>query len=155
MFAPEDSQPVKPAKVKSSGILWVEATAFSLIIVLSWLTEAIRLPHLLYGENFQPNWHRAILRTIVIICIWFWVHDATRRLLKRLHYLEGFLRVCSWCRKVNNDGQWLEMEKFLSSKFSTKTSHGMCPNCLQKKVVEIAAREKEALPSVSMRQNPR
>ncbi len=153
MFAPEDSQPVKPSK-RPNSILWVEATAFSLLIVLSWLTEILRFPHLLYGEDFVPNWRRAVLRMIVILFIWFWVHDATRRLLKRLHYLEGFLHVCSWCRKVNNDGQWVEMEKFLSSKFSTKTSHGMCPHCLEKKKVEIAGHEKKILASSSMRQNP-
>jgi hypothetical protein len=81
----------------------------------------------------------------VILVIWLWVFLATRKLLKRLHYLEEFLRVCSWCRKVNYQDQWLGMEKFLSSKFDTKTSHGMCPDCLQKKKEEIAAQGNLAL----------
>src|ERR1700761_6500224 len=130
MFETEEQKILK--KGKSSSILWVEAIAFSLLIGLSWLTEAIRLPHLLYGEDFHPNWTRAFLRMLVIVLIWAWVYLATRQLLKRLHYLEEFVRVCSWCRNVCHDGQWLAMEKFFDSKFDTKTTHGMCPACLRK-----------------------
>ena len=104
---------------------------------------------MLYGEDFKPNWERAILRTVVVMLIWLWVHLATRQLLKRLHYLEEFLRVCSWCRKVSSGGEWLDMEKYLNSKFATKTSHGMCPDCLRKKKAEIAAVEKKPLTAPS------
>jgi hypothetical protein len=142
VFEKNESKFVAQPKRKHERILWVEAVAFSMIIALSWLTEAIRLPHLLYGEEFIPNWRRALLRTLVMLLIWLWVNIATRRLLKRLHYLEEFLRVCSWCRKVCYEGEWLEMEKYFKSKFATKTSHGVCPACLQTKKLEIAAADK-------------
>jgi hypothetical protein len=142
VFEKNEPKFVAQSKGKSNRILWVEATAFLLIIVLSWLTEIIRIPHLLYGENFTPNYHRAVLRTVVILLIWFWVNVATRKLIRRLHYLEEFLRVCGWCRKVSYGNEWIEMETYLKSKFATKTSHGMCPACLQKKKNELAAGEK-------------
>ena len=142
MFEKNETKFVPQAQGKSNRILWVEAIAFSLIIALSWLTEAIRIPHLIYGESFVPNWHRAILRTVVIALIWFWVHLATKKLLKRLHYLEEFLRVCGWCRKVSHGTEWIEMERYLKSKFATKTSHGMCPDCLRKKKDELVAGDK-------------
>ena len=125
-------------KEKTSGILWIEASGFLFLIMMSWLTEALRIPHYLFGEPFSPDWRRALLRTVVMLAIWAWVHFLTRRLLKRLHYLEEFLRVCSWCRKVQHDGEWMKMEEYFSSKFDTKTSHGMCPECLQKKKDEIS-----------------
>ena len=137
MFEKNETKFVPQTQGKSNRILWVEATAFSLIIALSWLTEAIRIPHLLYGESFTPNWNRAILRTVVIVLIWIWVHLATRQLLERLHYLEEFLR-------VSHGNEWIEMERYLKSKFATKTSHGMCPDCLRKKKDEIAAGNKAA-----------
>lgn len=140
--ARKNLKPIKPADGKSTGILWVEAGAFCLLILLSWLTEMFRFPHLLYGEDFTPNYHRAILRSVVILLIWFWVYRATRKLLKRLHHLEEFLRVCSWCRRVCHDGEWLGMEDYFNSRFETKTTHGMCPDCLKKKVKEISATEK-------------
>jgi hypothetical protein len=130
---------MKADQGKSNGILAVEALGFLIIIVLSWVTEIARIPHLLFGESFTPNWHRALLRTVVVVGVWISVHIATKRLLRRLHYLEEFLRICGWCRKVCYDGEWLEMEKYFNSKFHTKTSHGMCPDCLKKKVDELTA----------------
>jgi hypothetical protein len=149
MFAVDDQKTPMPDKGKSNRVLWVEATAFSLIIALSWLTEIIRIPHLLYGEPFTPHWDRAFLRTLVIAFVWLWVHLSTRQLLKRLHYLEEFLRVCSWCRNVCHDGQWLAMEKYFNSRFDTKTTHGMCPDCLKKQVKELATKEKNRASLVS------
>jgi hypothetical protein len=130
---------MKKSKIQSNAILRTEALGFSLLIVLSWLTEMLHIPHYLFGESFEPNWHRAALRTVIILAIWIWVHLLTRRLLKRLHYLEEFLRICGWCRRVCNDGEWLPMEQYFSSKFAMRTSHGMCPECLEKKKLEIMA----------------
>jgi hypothetical protein len=128
-------------KKKWNPILWVEGFGFSFIIALSWLTEAIRIPHFIFGEPFVANWHRAMLRTLVVSLVWLWVHLATTRLLKRLHYLEEFLRICGWCRKVCHEGEWLTMENYFNSKFATRTSHGMCPECVKKGVEELKQKE--------------
>jgi hypothetical protein len=122
---------------KPNTILWIEAAGFFFMIVMSWLSELLRIPHYLFGESFAPDWPRAILRTIVMLVIWAWVHFLTRRLLKRLHHLEEYLRICGWCRKVCHEDEWMEMEMYFKSKFATKTSHGMCPECLAKKKVEL------------------
>ena len=135
---------MKQTRAKSNAILWIEASGFVFMIVMSWLTEVLRIPHYLFGEPFARDWDRALLRTVVIILIWAWVHFLTARLLKRLHYLEEFLRICGWCRKVCHEGEWLEMEKYFKSRFATKTSHGMCPECLQKKKDELATAENNA-----------
>ncbi len=111
------------------------------MIAMSWLTELFRIPHYLFGEPFAPDWRRAILRTVVLLLIWAWVHFLTRRLLKRLHHLEEYLRICGWCRKVCHEGEWMEMEKYFKSKFATKTSHGMCPECLARKKIELTPGE--------------
>jgi hypothetical protein len=132
---------MKQITAKENSILWVEAFGFSLLIVLCWLTEVVRIPHLIFGESFTPNWHRAMLRTIVISAIWVWVHLATRRLLQRLHYLEEFLRICGWCRRVCHDGEWLTMEDYFNSKFATRTSHGMCPECWKEGVDQLKSKE--------------
>jgi hypothetical protein len=125
---------------KENSILWIEAFGFSLLILLTWLTELVRIPHALFGEAFTPDWRRAVLRTVVILLVWTSVHVATRRLLQRLHYLEEFLRICGWCRKVCHDGEWLTMEDYFNSKFATRTSHGMCPECLKKGVDQLKSK---------------
>ncbi|HEY8995902.1 MAG TPA: hypothetical protein VIM71_14650 [Lacunisphaera sp.] len=118
-----------PSQTSGRSILKREAIAFSSIIALTWLAEIVYLPHLLYGEPAAFLWGRVLVRTAVILAVWAWVHFATRRLLRRLHELEEFLLVCSWCRKVGHEGRWLTMEEYFGSKFDTETSHGICPEC--------------------------
>ena len=130
---------MKRIKGKDS-ILWIEAGGFSFLIALSWLVEVFRVPHYLFGEPFAPDWKRAILRTVVLSLIWGWVYLLTRRILKRMHHLEEFLRICGWCRKVCHEDEWLKLEDYFNSKFATRTSHGMCPECLKKKVQELSLR---------------
>jgi hypothetical protein len=118
-----------PTKKKPDSILVKEAIGFSTIILLAWVVETAELPHLLFGEPAVFNWPRVLVRTVVVLGIWLWVHLATRKVLKRLHYLEEFLLVCGWCRKVGHEGQWLTTEEYFGSKFATETSHGICPEC--------------------------
>ncbi len=79
-------------------------------------------------------WPRLGFRSAVLLCIWMTVHLTTSRLLKRLHELEGFLIVCSWCRKVGDKNEWLSMEDYFSSRFSTDTTHGICPCCAKRQL---------------------
>jgi hypothetical protein len=126
--------PMPPPTKIGASILRNEAIGFTFIIVLTWLAEIIALPHLLYHEPKEFLWARVLVRTAVVLAIWLWVHLATRRLLRRLHELEGFLLVCSWCRKVGKDGGWLTMEEYFGSHLATETSHGICPVCAEKQI---------------------
>lgn len=119
---------MSPTK-SGQSILRRENIGFSIIIFLVWLVEVIQLPHLIYGDLPSFNWLRVIVRTGIVLAVWLWVHLTTRRLLQRLYQLEEFLLVCSWCRKVGHEGQWLTMEDYFGSNFSTPTSHGICPDC--------------------------
>lgn len=128
-----------PAKSSADSILRKETIGFSIIIALAWLVEFIQLPHLLYGEPAVFYWPRVLIRTAIVLIIWLWVYLATKRLLKRLHQLEEFLLVCSWCRKVGHRGEWLTMEEYFGSKFDTLTSHGICPECAKQTLAQQKA----------------
>jgi hypothetical protein len=142
------------AKKHWESILAKEAFGFSLLIAISWLTEAFDLPHILYKEAPAFNWHRALLRTAVIAAIWLWVHLETTRLLKRLHRLEEFLLICSWCRKVGDHGKWLTLEEYFDTKFATGTSHGICPDCA-KTAMGPTTRSRSTRPGLAPGQAPR
>jgi hypothetical protein len=139
---------MKPDQLSGEPILRKAAIGFSLILVLSWLSEIAHLPHLLFGEISTFNWVRVLLRTAVIVAVWAWVHITTKRLLKRLHHLEEFLLICSWCRKVGHRGGWLTMEEYFGSNFDTETSHGICEECAERQLAKHVTVSRVSPPKV-------
>jgi hypothetical protein len=111
------------------SILQREALGFVFLIVCVWIAEFIHVPHLLFGEPAVTSWTRALTRTALILLIWGGVYLMTRQLVRRVHELEEFLRMCSWCRRIEHGDRWLTVEEFFNSQLSTNTSHGICPEC--------------------------
>lgn len=118
-----------PTKRSVDSVLLKLAVGFGSFIAMVWAVEFFRVPHRFFDEPDAINWFRLIMRTAIIGGVWAWVHFTTRNVLKRLHHLEEFLLVCSWCQKVGHEGKWLTMEEYFGSKFNTQTSHGICPEC--------------------------
>jgi hypothetical protein len=112
-----------------SRILWLEAIGFSLIIVLSWIDELTDLPHFVGAAQYIQNWREGVLETLTVLLVAIPVMIITKRIVSRLYYLEGFLRVCGWCKKLDHNGEWIPLEEFFDLNFQTKTSHGICTAC--------------------------
>ncbi len=134
---------MNPTQTSTDGILKREAVGFSLIIALCWIVELLQVPHLFFHEAAGFNWQRVLFRTVVLVAIWLWTHRTNKRLLKRLHHLEAFLLLCSWCRKIGHEGRWLTTEEYFGSRFETKTSHGICPKCALEQAEQLAAHGEE------------
>jgi hypothetical protein len=136
----------KPIAIKTKrreSILWIEGLGFSLIVALTWLTEVLHVPYFLFSESAAFNWPRVLWRTAVIVSVWAAVHLSTRRLLQRLHHLEEYLLVCSWCRKIGHEGAWKTMENYFGTALDTQTTHGICPECRAR--MELAPDQKPRL----------
>jgi hypothetical protein len=116
------------------SILRFQAAGFCAMIGSILVVEFFHIPHLLYGVPADISIPRTLIRLSVVLAIWGFVHFTTRRLLRRLHELEGFLRVCSWCRRVGDQGEWMVMEEYFNSRLATETSHGICPDCAQRQL---------------------
>jgi hypothetical protein len=119
-------------KKRPEYIYWIEAIGFSAIIALSWANELIGLPGIIFGGPVTPNWREAVIETFIALLVWSAVHLMTRKILKRLHYLEEFLRVCAWCHKIAYNDEWISIEDYFSQEFDKETSHGICPECAKK-----------------------
>ena len=117
------------AKTRVYKILAFQAIGFLAIIALSWINESFDLPYVLGAEKYIPNWRESVLETIIVLLVAIPTMIITRALVSRLFHLEGFLRVCAWCKKLEHNGEWLPLEEFFAQKFETDTSHGMCPVC--------------------------
>jgi hypothetical protein len=113
---------------KAHRILWYECAGFLTIILLSWLDELIKLPQRFPGAP-QPNWREAAIETLVILFVWLVVFVSTKRIVVRLHYLEGMVRMCAWCRRLDQKGKWVPFEEYIVRDMHTTASHAMCPEC--------------------------
>ena len=124
-------------QTKASNVLMYEGIGFSFIIALSWIDELSDLPHFFGASQYVPNWRESALETLIVVAVAIPVLILTKRLASRLFYLEGFLRVCAWCKKLDHNGEWIPVGEFFESKFQMATSHGMCVACLEEATAKM------------------
>ena len=91
---------------------------------------------------------RSTLDLLLVLAVWWWVNRSSRRILARVQYLEKFMRVCAWCRRIHHQGEWMPLEEFLRQSFDTPTTHGICKDCLAQQHAAID-RAKQARPSTT------
>lgn len=115
-----------------SRILWYQSIGFSIIIAFSWLGEYFGIKGYFGMHDAEFNWREGVLENILVLVVAIPMILFTKKLLSRLHYLEGFLRVCAWCKKLENSGEWIPIENYFKEHFKTESSHGICPECLEK-----------------------
>ena len=50
--------------------------------------------------------------------------------LERVQLLSGLLPICAACKRIQDeDGDWHQIESYISRHSQAKFSHGMCPAC--------------------------
>ena len=119
-------------------IVTYQNVGFLAIIVLCYLDELIKLPSLIFSDHpFDFVYRRSMLEMLLFLTVWLLVSGSTHRLLKRVQHLEGFMRVCAWCRRLDYKGEWMRLEEFMQQGFDTPTTHGICPECLQRQTEAI------------------
>jgi hypothetical protein len=124
-------------KKHSPKILLYQSAGFLAIIALSYLDDWLGLSSLVFGDHpLLPEFHQSSLEMLLILAVWYLVAASTRRVLDRMRELEDFLKVCAWCRRIEHQGEWISLESFLKLGFDTTTTHGICPNCLEREKAE-------------------
>jgi hypothetical protein len=114
-------------------VLSYESFGFLAIIALCWLNSLLGLPSLIFeGRLKMSDFQSPVLQMLIILGVWLLVSASTRRLMDRVEQLEQFLRVCSWCRRIDYKGKWIRLEDFMQQGFDTPTTHGICPECLER-----------------------
>ncbi len=114
-------------------IFW-EIVGFATVAVLLWLDEILDLPHNLLGTTATPiNWVESLLETFFVIILGWIVIVRSKRTLKRIRYLEGFLPVCSFCNRICADGVWMPIHQYLDQQTGVRAFHRLCPECEQER----------------------
>src|SRR5450432_2283046 len=115
-----------------------QSLGFLAIIMIGYLDDLLKLPALIFsGQPFAFLYRRSTLDMLLVLAVWFLVSSSTRRILERIRYLEKFMRVCSWCRRINFKGEWMPLEEFMRQGFDTPTTHGICKDCLDQQQAAI------------------
>jgi DNA-binding response OmpR family regulator len=68
--------------------------------------------------------------------------------LARVKQLQGLLPICSYCKKIRDDGNyWQRVETYIESHVDVQFSHGICPDCFANVVGPELARAGIELPT--------
>lgn len=80
--------------------------------------------------------------------LWMRLRVAERilRYTTQVRQLEQMLPICSYCKKIRDDGNyWQQIESYISERTGSDFSHSVCPDCYQKVVVPELERMKETM----------
>jgi len=128
------------SRLQPAKVLLCQSIGFLAIIFVCLFDELLGLSVLIFGNHSCiVDLRDFTLKMLLILCVWLLVSGSTRRILDQTHHLSRFMKVCAWCRRIQYEGCWMPLEKFLRIGFDKPTSHAICEDCFQKAQVEIQA----------------
>ncbi|CAN5593031.1 hypothetical protein BH10PLA2_BH10PLA2_16260 [soil metagenome] len=75
--------------------------------------------------------------------------QALEESLQQVKLLQGLLPICSYCKKVRDDGNyWHQVEKYVAERSEAQFSHSICPGCWIEKVKPDLAKQGIDVPDV-------
>ena len=120
-------------QLRPSKVFVYQSIGFLAIITVCLLDELIGLTSLVLGNQlYIADFRGTILKALLILGVWLIVARSTRRVIARIQYLEGFMKVCAWCHRIEYQSRWMPIDEFLHKGFDTPTSHGICTECQEK-----------------------
>jgi hypothetical protein len=105
---------------------------------------AIMLPLLRIGFHFpwqdEESLNEVLSNTCIrIFALVFYMYLVNRvawqerALEKKVKILEGILPICSVCKRIRNDeGEYEQIEKYITERSEASFSHGLCKECTKK-----------------------
>ena len=71
--------------------------------------------------------------------------DRVAEALADVKTLRGLLPICAWCKKVRDDsGYWSQLEEYVSERTDAAFSHGICPECRDRRLLGISEYNKKS-----------
>jgi hypothetical protein len=130
--SPFEAPPPKQFVYWQKALFW-QGVGFLIMVVLTWSDAIFDLAHEILGlPHREVDINRTSITTVVIVLLWMFSAYKIYLVVSRLSYLESFLHVCAWCRRIEHDAQWLSLEAHFTQKTGGKVSHGICPDCAKK-----------------------
>lgn len=110
-------------------------------LLMTFLNEMLDIPHHLLGDaptSVTQRIGEVFVELFVFVVVVSLEVLLINYLLKRIRILEGFLPICSNCKKIRHEDQWQQVEEYITDHSLARFSHSMCPDCLKKLYPELA-----------------
>lgn len=124
-----------------------QVIGYGILLFLITGDELFDFPHHIFGAPATPiNWPETFIEGSYIVCLGAFTIYLSVRYLQRIKFLEGFLPICSYCKKIRQGNDWASLEKYMSDHCEARFSHGLCPDCAEKYYGEYLHPEKDEPP---------
>ena len=57
-----------------------------------------------------------------------------RKALDEVKRLSGLLRICAYCKSIEHETRWVQLEDYLSSNSDARLTHCICPTCMEQQL---------------------
>lgn len=131
------------------------AGILSIVSAVFWFT-ANDLSGLTYSMDLYAVWNTIIRLSAFMAIGWAFAEirklmlsekdkaSALKKSLAEIKILEGILPVCCQCKKIRTkQGDWQQIESYISHHSAALFSHGYCPECYKKALLEADLVEEE------------
>ena len=121
---------IKESHTYEKVILTIQVLGFLILIAVLWADEYLDVPFRFLGAlktPLRPQEFWAEATTVLLVATA--VIAATLWVFRRLRFLEGFVQVCAWCRKVHVGEDWVSFEQYLKRELDVQSTHDICPSC--------------------------
>jgi len=98
------------------------------------LVERAEADHIL-GYLVKPIKLADLEPTIAVAIRRFAQVQALQEALARVQQLQGLLPICTYCKKIRDDGNyWQQVETYITVHSAARFSHSICPDCYDHRV---------------------
>lgn len=126
---------------RHNRIAIVFGAILSSFLLLTMMNEVLDIPHYLFGDaptSLEQRKGEVILEIIIYLVVVFVSFWSFNRLQNRINILEGLLPICSSCKKIRQDQEWVALEEYIRSHSLADFTHGLCPECIRELYPEHA-----------------
>jgi hypothetical protein len=130
--------------ILTTRVIIYQLIGYGILLFLIAGDEVFDFPHTVFGFQATPtNWVEALIESSYIIVLCLFSIYLSLRLLKEIKFLEGYLPICSFCKKIRDGKDWRSIEGYVSEHSEALFSHGLCPECAEKHYGEFIHRDKD------------
>ena len=134
--------------ILTTRVIIYQLIGYGILLFLIAGDEVFDFPHTVFGFQSTPiNWVEVLIEGSYIIVLCLFSVYLSLRLLKEIKFLEGYLPICSYCKKIRDGKDWKSIEGYISEHSEALFSHGLCPEFAEKYYGEFIHRDKNKSPN--------